>query len=121
MSKTDEAGNVLDDKGVYLVKTLIGAGWCCAPKHMTLEQVQEAVDNTCEPYLPGTPWTVAPREHSDADLRSPGYCKECPDTRQHWFLIGGMSGLVLMAAFGQTDGFPEGLEVRLAETKGEDQ
>jgi hypothetical protein len=115
----DKAGNDLSTDQVFLIKRgLIGSGWCCAPKHMNLEQVQAAVDEQCEPYLPAmcgeseTPWTVAPREHEDKELVSPGLCNENCD-RQHWFLIGGISGAFLLAMTEEgSTGFPDDLRIR---------
>lgn len=118
MSK-DKMGNELESDGVFIVKrALIGSAWCCAPKHMTREQVQEAVNETCEPYIPAmndeppTPWTVTPREHTDPELQSPGHCNECPDTRQHWFMLGGISGAFMMALSSDSSGFPDDLPMQ---------
>lgn len=111
----DELGNDLAADQVYLVKrSLIGFGWACAPKHMTVEQVQEAVlAPDFEQYIENVgkpvPWTVAPREHADPTLQSPGRCAECED-RQHWFLIGGTTGIVLLAMSDDYEGFPPGLK-----------
>lgn len=124
MSNLDNLGNDLDSDRVFIcARALIGNAWVCAPKHMTLEQVQIAVDVQCEPYIPemrgepATPWTVTPREHEDETLVSPGRCVECDD-RQHWFMLGGMTGVVL-AAMTDSSGFPPDLEIRQPTPKAE--
>lgn len=111
--RIDAAGRDLDTGGVFVVqRALIGNGWACAPKHLTAEQVQHQLDITGQVYIPGTPWTVAPRQHDDPKFQSPGHCEECPDTRQHWLLLGGMTSVVLMALADDAEGFSENLEIR---------
>lgn len=110
----DKAGNNLDSDEVFIISSplCIGMGWCCAPKHMTCEEIQQALLHSGKDYIPGrTPWTVTPREHEDETLQSPGKCAEHPD-RQHWFLIGGSTGVVLLAMSGDNEGFPKDLPLQ---------
>jgi hypothetical protein len=111
----DKAGNDLTSDEVFIISSpiSIAVGWACAPKHLTLEQVQEQLLNDpSKDYIPGhTPWTVAPREHADPDFQSPGRCGDHPD-RQHWCLIGGLTGVVMLKLADDCDGFPEGLTLQ---------
>lgn len=120
MSKVDAQGNDLSTSQVFLItRSLLGWGWCCAPKHMSAEEVQIAVDMQCEPYTPScsgepaTPWTVCPRQHPDEAFISPGRCDEdC--NRQHWFLLGGATATFLIALSpDQRFGLPRGLVIRM--------
>jgi len=105
---------------VKIVKlcSLFGSGWVCAPKFMTRDQVAEAVDRECDPYIPAlngeeaVPWTVVERVHEDEGLESPGLCSE-EDDHQHWFMIGGLSGLVLLARHPSgAEGIPQDTRIR---------
>lgn len=111
----DKQGNLLTSQDVFIVKrAMLGSGWCCAPKSMTLEQVQRAVDEQCEPYCEGTPWTVTSRINDDPELQSPGLCAECDD-RQHWLMLGGLSGLLIITLDPDPDvarQFPQDLVLR---------
>lgn len=120
MPKLDKGGNDLSSDCVFIVQqSLFGAGWCCAPKHMSAAEVQAALDEQCEAYLPAmgsepaTPWTVCPRQHSDPKFVSPGVCTEDCD-RQHWFMLGGATA-VFISAISTTNrlGLPKGLKVRM--------
>lgn len=109
----DKAGNDLATDAVFLAKqSIVGFGWVCAPKHLTLEQVQAATEEQIGEYCPGTPWTVVSRKHDDPELVSPGVCGQCPDTRQHWFALGGRTAVVLLAASADSSGFPEDLQLK---------
>lgn len=95
-------------KVVLAQRGLIGSGWCCAPKSMSQEEVQLAVHRYLEPYIPDlgdgevAPWTVVKRTHAEENKVSPGRCDEHPD-RQHWFMLGGVSGIFLMALGGDEE------------------
>lgn len=109
-----------DGRIILAKRGLIGAGWCCAPKSMSLEEVQIAVHRELEPYLPAmhgedvTPWTVIRREHADPEWVSPGKCADCEELRQHWFMIGGLSGVFLLA-MGDHDGIESDTRIQSAE------
>lgn len=84
----DEQRNLKDpelinsDK-VFPVKIGIFNMWVCAPKHLTLEQVQEAV-NDMPPSGTTAGWQVEEKTEADNPLTlSPGLCAESAD-RQHW-------------------------------------
>lgn len=91
-----------EGKVVLAKRGLIGFGWCCAPKSLSLEEVQRRVHIEIEPYIPDlgngevTPWTVVARDVEDPEWVSPGRCADCED-RQHWFMLGGTSGAFLLA------------------------
>lgn len=98
-----------EGKVVMAKRGLIGFGWCCAPKSMSIEEVQRAVHRELEPYIPDmgdgelTPWTVVRRVHSDPEWVSPGRCADS-ENRQHWFMIGGMSGAFMLAMMPDEEG-----------------
>lgn len=108
-----------EGKVVLAKRGLIGAGWCCALKSLSLEEVQRLVHQQIEPYLPAmhgedvTPWTVVRREHPDEEWVSPGRCNDSED-RQHWFMIGGMSGVFLLA-MGDHEGIEENTRIQTAD------
>lgn len=98
-----------EGKVVMAKRGLIGFGWCCAPKALTIEEVQKRVHQELEPYIPDmgdgevTPWTVVRRTHSDEEWVSPGRCRDSED-RQHWFMIGGVSGAFMLAMMPDDEG-----------------
>lgn len=118
----DKQGNNLDGEGVFLVKEGFVHGWVCAPKSMTLQQVEEAINT--QGYVPAycydlegnrSSWVpVAVTGKADPDMNSPGHCLECPDDRQHWLVCGGIAGLMLYSAglgLGETMTLPDGQKV----------
>lgn len=92
------------DEVVIASRALFGSGWACAPKKLSREEVEAALDAAGEQYIPGTPWTVVTREHDDPELCSPGRCAHTDD-RQHWLLLGGITGVFCMAGQEDTSGF----------------
>jgi hypothetical protein len=86
--KLDKRGNDLDDDSrVFMVVQGLCMAWVCASRDLTKDQVQSAVDNQI--LMAGTSlgWQVC-EDHTNADdnMRSPGLCADCTDTRQHWML-----------------------------------
>lgn len=85
MSNIDKGGNDLDERKVFMVASGIFSGWVCAPKDMSMEDVQSGVDRNVFPSGTSAGWRVEAQDHEEDDLVSPGRCAEdC--SRQHWLV-----------------------------------
>lgn len=83
LSTLDKAGRDLASDTVFMVKQGLLGGWVCAPKHMDIDAVQNAVRRDVFPSGTSAGWIVDAIESDASDLCSPGLCGE-DDDRQHW-------------------------------------
>lgn len=79
----DKAGNELESNEVFCVQMHILNMWVCAPKDMTMKEVQSAVDRM-PPAGTSAGWQVQhDPDNKSEEFLSPGRCDEdC--NRQHW-------------------------------------
>ncbi len=83
MPKIDKQGNNLDANRVFMIAQNVLAGWVCAPKTMTKDQVQAHVYSDVGPAGTSAGWQVEEVESEDERQVSPGRCDDdC--NRQHW-------------------------------------
>jgi len=80
--KRDKQENDLESNEVFMVAQGVLNAWVCAPKSMSIEEVQEGVDKL-PPAGTFCGWQVTKQVDDDPHHCSPGLCAE-DDNRQHW-------------------------------------
>jgi hypothetical protein len=71
---------------VMMVQQALLGGWVCAPKSMSLDEVQAAVHRDVYPSGTEAGWIVEAIESDDPKYVSPGLCAEDCE-RQHWHVV----------------------------------